>query len=45
MERAGTRRRPAIRLAGLLVLAVTAATATVAAGNDTASSLLRQETS
>jgi hypothetical protein len=45
MERAGTRRRPAIRLAGLLVLAVTAATATVAAGNDTASSLLSQETS
>jgi hypothetical protein len=45
MERAGTRRRPAIRLAGLLVLAVTAATATVAAGNDTASSLISQETS
>ena len=42
MERAGPRRRPAIRLAGLLVLAVTAATATVAAGNDTDSSRLSQ---
>ncbi len=45
MERAGTRRRPAIRLAGLLILAVTAATATVAAGNDPDSSRLSQGTS
>ena len=33
MEQAGPRRRQAIRLAGLLILAVTAATATVAAGH------------
>lgn len=45
MERAGPHRRTAIRLAGLLVLAVTAATATVAAGNDTDSSRLSQGTS
>ncbi|WP_425069617.1 methyltransferase [Reyranella sp.] len=45
MERAGTRRRPAIRLAGLLILAVTAATSTVAAGNDPDSSRLSQGTS
>lgn len=45
MERAGPGRRPAIRLAGLLVLAVTAATATVAAAGDTVSSRLSQETS
>ena len=45
MERAGPRRRPAIRLAGLLVLAATAATATIAAGNHAVSSRLSQETS
>jgi len=45
MERAGPRRRPAIRLAGLLVLAVTAATATIAAGHDPDSSRLSQEAS
>jgi hypothetical protein len=45
MERAGTRRRPAIRLAGLLVLAATAAIGTVAAGNATDSSRLSQGTS
>lgn len=45
MERAGTRRRPAIRLAGLLVLAATAVTATVAAANDPDSSRLSQGTS
>ena len=45
MERAGPRRRPAIRLAGLLILAATAATATVAAGNDPDSSRLSQGTS
>ena len=45
MEQAGPRRRPAIRLAGLLVLAATAATATVAAADDTVSSRLSQEIS
>ena len=45
MEWAGPRRRPTIRLAGLLVLAVTAATATIAAGNDIHSSHLSQGTS
>lgn len=45
MERAGPGRRPAIRLAGLIVLAVTAATATVAAAGDPVSSRLSQETS
>ncbi len=45
MERAGPRRRPAIRLAGLLVFAVTAATATVAIGNDSDLSRLTRETS
>ena len=45
MERAGPRRRPAIRLAGLIVLAVTAATATIAAGHDPDSSRLSQEAS
>jgi hypothetical protein len=33
MERAGPGRRPVLRIAGVLVLAVTAATATMAAGN------------
>lgn len=49
MERVGLRRRPAIRLAGLLVLAVTAATATMAtmmaAGHHAVTSRLSQETS
>lgn len=45
MERAGPGRRPVLRLAGLLVLAVTAATATVAAAGDTVSSRLSQESS
>ena len=45
MEWAGPRRRPAIRLAGLLILAVTAATATLAAGHDTDSRRLSQEAS
>lgn len=45
MERAGPHRRPAIRLAGLVVLAATAVAATVAAGNDSDSSRLSQETS
>jgi hypothetical protein len=45
MERAGPRRRATIRLAGLLVLAATAAAATVAAGNGPQSSRLSQETS
>lgn len=45
MERAGPRRRPAIRLAGLLILAVTAATATIAAGNHAVSSRFSQGTS
>jgi hypothetical protein len=45
MERAGTHRRPAIRLAGLLVLAATAVASTVAAANDTVSSRFSQETS
>lgn len=49
MERAGPGRRPVLRLAGLLVLAVTAATATMAtmmaAGNHAVSSRLSQETS
>lgn len=45
MEWAGPRRRPAIRLAGVVVLAVTVATATMAAGNDIHSSRLSQGTS
>lgn len=45
MEQAGPRRLPAIRLAGLLVLAATAATATFAAADDTVSSHLSQEIS
>jgi len=45
MERAGPRRRPAIRLAGLLVLAATAAAGTIAAAHATDSSRLSQETS
>jgi hypothetical protein len=45
MERAGPGRRPAIRLAGLLILAVTAAAATVAAGHDIDSRRLSQGTS
>jgi len=49
MERAGPGRRPAIRRAGLLALAVTAATATIAttmaAGHHAVSSRLTQETS
>lgn len=45
MERAGPGRRPAIRLAGLLVLAATAATATMAAGHHAVSSRLSQESS
>ena len=45
MERAGPRRRATIRLAGLLVLAATAAAATVAAGNGIESSRFNQETS
>ena len=43
MERAGPGRRPVLRLAGLLVLAATAAAATVAAGNHAVSSRLSQE--
>ena len=45
MERAGPGRRPTIRLAGLLVLAVAAATATMAVGHPAVSSRLSQETS
>ncbi len=44
-ELAGTRRRPAIRLAGLLVLAVIAVPATLAAGTVPVSSRLSQGTS
>jgi hypothetical protein len=45
MERAGPGRRPVIRLAGLLFLAATAATAAMAAGHHALSSRLSQETS
>ena len=45
MERAGPRRRATIRLAGILVLAATAAAGTIAASNDNDSSHLSQETS
>lgn len=45
MERAGPRRRPVLRLAGLLVLALTAATATIAVGDDIHSNRLPQGTS
>jgi len=45
MERAGPRRRPAIRLAGLLVLGATAAAGTVAAADDIASRHLTREAS
>lgn len=45
MERVGTRRRPVLRLVGLLVLAVTAAAGSVAAVDAIASSHLSQEPS
>jgi len=45
MERAGTRRRPALRLAGLLVLAATAVAGSVAAVDAIASGRLSQESS
>ena len=45
MERAGPRRQATIRLAGILVLAATAAAGTIAASNDNDSSHLSQETS